>query len=72
MTDFQRRIKTIEKRLNMGEPDKVICIFPKRFIDETDNEYQARIDRPGPPGTVRKIVQYRNVVIIPPAAVSHE
>lgn len=59
MSDFKRRVKTIAKRLDLGEPDQVIIVTPPPFINpdapsllkrfprlpgESDGEYLHRVN----------------------------
>ena len=50
MSDYKKRIKTLERRLDIDEQDqdginKVVIVIPHNSEDETDAEYIARMER---------------------------
>ena len=59
MTDYKKRIKTLERRLGIDSQDegginKIVIIYPPKSDLETEAEYQARMSNaellPGEPG----------------------
>jgi len=68
MSDAKRRIKTIAGRLDLGRSDNVITIRQAKFANETDAEYQARMnERDAANGSLRPAVRFGSVTITPPA-----
>jgi len=67
MSDAKRRIKTIAGRLDLDRSDNVITIRPAKFANETDAEYQARMNALDPPGSTRATTTAGNVTVIGPA-----
>jgi len=46
MRDYSRRVKNIQRRLDLGGREDVIIIRPPKYGEETEAEYQERISRP--------------------------